>query len=301
MIIGAIGLGAMGKPMARNLAKDGDSVVAFDIDPAACAVMAGEGLRIAPSPRAVAAECDLVVSMVSDDAALEEVAFGTEGILALPGFAGCLVDLSTTSVELALRIGRAFEGRPGDFLDAAVIGGSVEAAREGRSPIVIGGERTLFERYARPLARLGTCDYVGKLGNGKVVKLLNNLLVGVLTASNAEALSIGLNAGLELPVMVEHLTRGSGSSTVLQSYMGRYVREGIYGSGLIGHGLMMKDLRLACELAEMAGMPAFFTETARQTYAAGAMTLGEKRQFPSVFDHFRALTELGRAAEGQQP
>jgi 3-hydroxyisobutyrate dehydrogenase-like beta-hydroxyacid dehydrogenase len=297
MIIGVIGLGAMGKPMARNLAKDGDSVVAFDINEAACAAVAGDGIVIAPSAAAVAAKAELIVSMVSDDDALAEVVFGSTGVLQELAFDGCLVDLSTTSVQLALRIGGAFAARPGSFLDAAVIGGSVEAAREGRSPIVIGGERTLFDRHAARLARLGSCDYVGKLGNGKVVKLLNNLLVGILTASNAEALSIGLNAGLELPIMVEHLTRGSGGSTVLQSYMGRYVREGIYGSGLIGHDLIMKDLRLACELAEMVQTPAFFTEAARQTYAAGAMTQGDKRQFPSIFDHFRTLAGFGRQVE----
>jgi 3-hydroxyisobutyrate dehydrogenase-like beta-hydroxyacid dehydrogenase len=232
--------------------------------------------------------------MVPDDAALREVVFGDDGILAGSEFVGCLIDLSTTSVAIALEIGEALTGRGGTFLDAAVIGGSVEAARLGRSPIVVGGDKAVFERYKVPLERLGTWDYVGELGTGKTLKLLNNMLVGIFTASNAEALSLGMNAGLDLPTMVEHLGNGSGSSTVLKSYMGRYVSEGIYGSGLIGHNLIMKDLRLACELADATDTPGMLLETARQTYAACAMTLGPQKQFPSVFDHYRTLAGTGK-------
>lgn len=291
MNIGTIGLGAMGKPMSVNLAANGDRVLGYDIDPDAGREIASESLVIADSVAAVANECELIVTMVPDDEALRRVVFGPEGILAGSGFAGCLVDLSTTSVDIAIGIGAAMSERGGSFLDAAVIGGSVEAARQGRSPIVVGGDAAALARYREVLDRLGDWNHVGKLGTGKVLKLLNNMLVGIFTASNAEALSLGLNAGLELPTMVEHLGNGSGSSVVLKSYMGRYVNEGIYGSGLIGHNLIIKDLRLACELADATDSPAMLLESARQTYAACAMTLGPEKQFPTVFDHFRALAE----------
>ena len=293
MKIGAIGLGSMGKPMSVNLAKDGDKVLGYDINPEVGNEIASETLIIVDSAAAVSRGCKLIVTMVPDDVALRQVVFGNDGILASSEFAGCLVDLSTTSVAIALEIGEALAGRGGTFLDAAVIGGSVEAARLGRSPIVVGGDKTMLEHYSRPLGRLGNWNYVGKLGTGKTLKLLNNMLVGIFTASNAEALSLGMNAGLDLPTMVRHLGNGSGSSTVLKSYMGRYVSEGIYGSGLIGHNLIMKDLRLACELADATDTPGMLLETARQTYAACAMTLGPQRQFPSVFDHYRSLVAAG--------
>lgn len=299
MNIGAIGLGSMGKPMSVNLANDGDHVYGFDVNPEAGRQIASDTLTIVDSVAAVGAACELVVTMVPDDDALREVVFGAGGLLDGCNFAGCLVDLSTTSVAIALEIGEALEAVGGTFLDAAVIGGSVEAARLGRSPIVVGGDKATLEHYRQPLERLGDWDYVGELGTGKTLKLLNNMLVGIFTASNAEALSLGMNAGLDLPTMVEHLGSGSGSSTVLKSYMGRYVSEGIYGSGLIGHNLIMKDLRLACELADATDTPGMLLETARQTYAACAMSLGPSRQFPSVFDYYRALA--GSPAKGSEP
>jgi 3-hydroxyisobutyrate dehydrogenase-like beta-hydroxyacid dehydrogenase len=289
MNIGTIGLGAMGRPMSVNLAANGDRVLGYDIDPEAGRAIASECLAIVDSVSAVAADCELIVTMVPDDDALRKVVFGPEGILPASGFNGCLVDLSTTSVDVAIEIGAAMAQRGGTFLDAAVIGGSVEAARLGHSPIVVGGEEAVLKRYQPVLDRLGDWNHVGKLGTGKALKLLNNMLVGIFTASNAEALSLGLNAGLELPTMVEHLGGGSGSSVVLKSYMGRYIKEGIYGSGLIGHNLIIKDLRLACELADATDTPAMLLESARQTYAACAMTQGREKQFPSVFDHYRDL------------
>lgn len=299
MIIGTIGLGGMGKPMSVNLAMEGDRVLGYDINPEAGREIASETLTIVDSVAAVADSSELIVAMVPDDDALRQVVFGTEGILASSSFRGCLVDLSTTSVAIALEIGESLAKHGASFLDAAVIGGSVEAARAGRSPIVVGGDEAVLARYRTPLDRLGTWDYVGKLGTGKALKLLNNMLVGIFTASNAEALSLGLNAGLDLPIMVEHLGNGSGSSVVLKSYMGRYVAEGIYGSGLIGHNLIMKDLRLACELADATDTPAMLLESARQTYAACAMALGPRKQFPTVFDHYRALAAKGTEAADQ--
>lgn len=294
MNIGAIGLGSMGKPMAVNLAKEGDRVLGYDINSDAGEQIASENLIIVDSVTAVARDCELIVTMIPDDDALRQVVFGDDGILAGSRFTGCLVDLSTTSVAIALEIGEALGARGSSFLDAAVIGGSVEAARLGRSPIVVGGDKAVLEHHKPRLDRLGNWDYVGKLGTGKTLKLLNNMLVGIFTASNAEALSLGMNAGLDLPTMVEHLGNGSGSSTVLKSYMGRYVSEGIYGSGLIGHNLIMKDLRLACELADATDTPGLLLETARQIYATCAMALGPSRQFPSAFDHYRALAATGR-------
>lgn len=303
MNIGTIGLGAMGKPMSVNLANDGDHVLGYDINREAGREIASEALTIVDSLAAVAEGSDLIVTMVPDDEALRQVVFGPEGILACADFNGCLVDLSTTSVDITIEIGTALAERGGSFLDAAVIGGSVEAAHLGHSPIVVGGDAATLERYRTPLDRLGDWNHVGKLGTGKALKLLNNMLVGIFTASNAEALSLGLNAGLDLSTMVEHLGNGSGSSVVLKSYMGRYVSEGIYGSGLIGHNLIIKDLRLACELADATDSPAMLLESARQTYAACAMMLGSQKQFPSVFDYYRTLTQPdGLAADtGDKP
>ncbi len=287
MIIGAVGIGAMGTPMARNLAAGGDRVLAFDIDRGAVDAVVGGAIQPAESAAAMAEECALIVIMVSDDAALRDVVFGRRGLMQAPAFTGCAADLSTTSVALAREVGEALKLKGGRFLDGGVIGGGVAAARDGTSPIVLAGDRDDFERHLPVLSRLGSCDFVGAQGNAKVVKIINNLLVGVITAANAEALSLGIEAGLDPGKLLACLANGSGDSTVLQSYMGRYVKDGVYGDGLIGHHLMAKDLSLACELADMTRTPAAFAELGRQLYAACGQALGGDAMFPSVFEYFR--------------
>ena len=289
MLIGVVGLGSMGKPMARNIAVDGDRVLAYDIDPSAVGQVEGEAIERAADVAEIARRCELVLVMVWNDAALRDVIFGERGILASDSFKGCVVDLSTTSVALARDIGEALSRQGAIFLDGAVIGGGVPAAIAGKSPIVLSGAKSVFDRYLPLLERLGTCDYVGAQGAAKIVKIINNLLVGVVTAANAEALSLGIAAGLRLPDMVEATGGSAANSVVLQSYMGRYIAEGRYGEGLIGHSLMAKDLSLACELASEVSFAGLFAEFGNQMYLAFAQALGGDKPFPSAFDYFRRV------------
>jgi 3-hydroxyisobutyrate dehydrogenase-like beta-hydroxyacid dehydrogenase len=286
--IGVIGLGSMGRPIGRNLTASGYRVSGYDISPAAMAAAANDGVEPADSPAELAEQCDLVLTMVWDDNALRSAVFGSRGLLEAAGrLPPCTIDLSTTSVAVAREVGQAIAAGGAAFLDGAVIGGGVAAMTAGKSPLVLSGDRDVYERYLPVLASLGSCDYVGTLGNAKIVKIINNLLVGVVTASNAEALSLGVAMGLELHNLVHWLSQGLGGARVLESYMGRYVLEGIYGEGLIGHRLMAKDLQLAAELAESLGCPVAYPRFAQQMYLAFGRELGAHRPFPSAFDYFR--------------
>lgn len=296
MLIGVVGLGSMGAPFARNLAVDGDRVLAYDIDPRALGAASGGPVEAANSIADLGRRCELVVTMVWDDVALRSVVLGDGGLLADSEFTGCIVDLSTTSLAIAREIGAACASRGAAFLDGAVIGGGVPAARAGSSPIVIAGDEPTFRRVSARLARLGACDYVGAQGNAKVAKIINNLLVGIVSAANAEALSLGVAAGAELADLVAWLGRSEGGSTVLASYMGRYLKDGTYGDGLIGHRLMAKDVGLACVLADEARFPSPLAELARQVYVTCGQTLGHEAAFPSTFDFFRT-----RAANSLRP
>lgn len=293
MKIGMIGLGAMGSVMARRLAAAGHCMHVFDIVPEAVERLRHENVLPATSPRAMAGECELILSLIWDDAALEQTVFGPDGILAEPGFAGCFIDLSTTSVEIARRVGEAFDRRGACFLDGAVIGGGVPAASAGRSPIVIAGDPAAFSRHLPVLDILGQCDHVGEQGAAKIVKVINNHIVGVMTGANAETLSIGMSAGLEIDALFAVLRHGLASSTVLESYIGRYLAEGRYGDGLIGHDLMHKDITLARELAESVHHPAPFATLAQQFYIACGQLLGGQASFPTSLEYFRHLAEAG--------
>lgn len=286
--VGVIGLGAMGASFAENLVIAGYPVHGYDIAPAAVEAARRFGVTIERNPAAVGDRAELIVIIVWDDAALRQVLFGADGLAHASRQPECVVDLGTTSVAIAVEAGTVFAARAIAFLDGAVIGGGVAAARAGRSPIVLAGDRDAFEHWRTTLAILGSCEYVGRQGCAKAVKLMNNLIVGIVTASNAEALSLGVSMGLEVHELVAAFTRGPAASHVLESYMGRYVESGRYGEGLIGHRLMAKDLRLAAELAESIACDAVFARIGEQQYLEFAREIGEDRPFPSCFEVYRA-------------
>ncbi|MGE0852691.1 MAG: NAD(P)-dependent oxidoreductase [Hyphomicrobiaceae bacterium] len=285
MRIGTVGLGAMGAPMTRNLCAGGDEVYCYDIDPAKSAALVGGAIHAVDSVAEMAATCELVVIMITNDNALRKVVFGPKGLLAGKP-RGCAVDLSTTSVTLARDCEKAVAAAGATFLDGAVIGGGAPAAKAGKSPIVVSGDSAAYEKIKDKLARLGSCDFVGACGNAKIVKTINNMLVGIITASNAEALALGMAAGMDLKSLVEGLESGSGGSVVLKSYMGKYANEGVYGDGLIGNELMAKDMTLACDLGKMTDSPVLFAELARQFYMLAGKSVGQEKMFPSVFELF---------------
>lgn len=285
--IGVIGLGSMGRPMATNLIRAGYTVSGFDLSAAAVANAAGDGVEPATAPAAMADQCDVVLIMVWDDKALRSTVYGPDGLLECERLRACAIDLSTTSVAVAREVGHAFAARGGVFLDGAVIGGGVSAVKAGKSPIVVAGDRASYERCVPVLAALGNCEYVGVTGNAKAVKVINNFLVGAVTAANAEALALGTAMGFDLGDLVGWLRKGPGSSRVLETYMGRYVKDGIYAEGLIGHRLMAKDMQLAAELAESLDVPALFARLGQQMYLEFGRTLGVDQPFPTAFEYFR--------------
>lgn len=293
--VGVIGLGAMGASFAQSLVTAGYPVHGYDIAPAAVEAARRIGVTNQPSPAAVGDRSELIITIVWDDAALRQVLFGADGIARASRPPQCVVDLGTTSVDIAVEAGTELAGRAVAFLDGAVIGGGVAAARAGRSPIVIAGNLDAFEHWRTVLAILGSCEYVGRQGYAKAVKLMNNLIVGIVTASNAEALSLGASMGLDAHEMVAAFTRGPAASHVLESYMGRYAESGRYGEGLIGHRLMAKDLRLAAELAESIACDAAFARVGEQQYLEFAREIGEDRPFPSCFEIYRARAASARS------
>lgn len=290
MKIGFIGLGSMGSVMAKRLAQNGDVVIGHDIDAAAAERAKGSGVILASSLAEIAESCELVVSMVWDDRALRTVTTAADGLFMHGAFRGCMLDLSTTSDTVAHEVARQAAKGGATFLDGSVIGGGVPAARQGRSPILVSGDLHAFHRYRTVLERMGQCDYVGDTGAAKTAKIINNFIVGVMTAANSEVLSLGEAAGLDLARMVELLQDGPGGTHVMRSYMGRYVAEGKYGDGLIGHALMAKDVSLACELDERTGTRGLFAEMTQQAYLTFARAMGRDAAFPSSFDYHRRYT-----------
>lgn len=288
-MIGIIGLGAMGMPMARNLLKGGEQVIALDVRDAVVAEIEREGAQRATSPRDLADKSDLVITMVNDDAALVSVVFSPDGLAEARPVR--LVDTSSTSVGLTQELGQWAEGKGGTYLDGAVIGGGAAAADRGESPFVIAGDRTAAEEVMTRLAPLGSWSYMGALGNAKITKILNNWLVGAMTVSNAEAMALGVASGVNAETLLGALADGSAESTVLRSYLGSYLKDGVYGQGLIPIPMMEKDLRLATELADAVSAPAFGAEISRDIYRMAATRIGRDAMFPAAGELFTGHSE----------
>src|SRR4029077_10925606 len=186
-VIGFLGPGVMGGPMARNLIAAGYEVLAWNRSPEPLAELVAAGARGGDGPAAVAAEAEVVISIVSDDAALREVLGGPVGAIAAARPGSLVIDMSTVSPALARELAAEAEARDVAFLDAPVSGGA-GGARDGTLSIMVGGEAADVER-ARPVFEvLGSrVTHVGAAGAGQVAKACNQVLVAVIFAGLAEA------------------------------------------------------------------------------------------------------------------
>lgn len=214
--IGFIGLGVMGAAMARNLVAAGHEVVAWNRSPEPLAELVEAGARGADGPAAVAAESDLVISIVSDDAALRAVLGGPDGAIATARPGSLVIDMSTVSPALARELAAEAGARGVGFLDAPVSGGDV-GARDGTLSIMVGGASPDLER-ARPIFEvLGSrVTHVGAAGAGQVAKACNQVMVAVIFGGLAEALVLGSKLGVEPATILDALGGGMAANRIME-------------------------------------------------------------------------------------
>lgn len=264
--VGLIGLGLMGKPMGRNLLKAGFPLVVWNRTDFKAEDLVKEGAKLAASPREAAAQADVLVTIVSDPPALEEVVFGPEG--ALEGFrrGSVFVDSSTISPDLARREAAACAERGVDFLDAPVTGGTW-GAEKGELVFMVGGKAEVFERTKPVFEAMGKRFFLlGPNGSGQIVKLAMNLILALEVQALAEAMALVRTAGI----------KGERLSEVLQSSMGRSALMDVKAPLILKNEypasfplrLMHKDVRLALELAREQGIELPAGAAAFATYSA---------------------------------
>ena len=214
--IGFIGLGVMGAPMARNLLAAEHEVLAWNRSPAPLEELVRAGARAADGPAAVAAEADVTISIVSDDAALRGVLGGPGGAIAAARPGSLIVDMSTVSPALARQLAAEAATRGVGFLDAPVSGGDV-GARDGTLSIMVGGEAGDVER-ARPVFEvLGSrVTHVGAVGAGQVAKACNQVLVAVIFGGLAEALVLGSKLGADPAAILDAIGGGMAANRIME-------------------------------------------------------------------------------------
>lgn len=265
--IAFIGLGTMGLPMAANLLRKGYPVTVYNRTPDKAAELLKLGAAAAASPAEAARATDVVVTMVSDDAAAEAVYYGDGGVLAglRPGMTA--IDCSTISPDLARRLAADVAARSGRFLDAPVTG-SKPAAIDGTLLFMVGGDaRTLDDCRDILLAMGREAIHVGPSGSGATAKLAHNTIVGINAAGLIEGMSIAAKAGIDAASFLR-IVQGGGAASKQAELKGRKIVDGDY-SVQFSLALMLKDLRLSSVLTDGLGVPTPMLEAAKSLFQTG--------------------------------
>jgi 3-hydroxyisobutyrate dehydrogenase-like beta-hydroxyacid dehydrogenase len=281
--VGFIGLGIMGSRMAANLRAVGNELTVWNRTRATAEQWAERhGATVADKPAELASSSDVVITMVVDGAQVASVLLGEGGVAAGANDGLLCVDMSTIGPAAGRDIGTALGERGLRFMDAPVTGSSPKA-EDGTLTIMAGGEEADFER-ARPLfeAMGELIVHVGPLGHGQMVKLINNTVAAINTAVAAEALLLGKRTALDLDALVEVMSAGSGSSTMLD-LKAPVMRTHDYTT-LFKLEHMLKDLRLCLDEAKAVGYEFGFAEAVGEILdAADQRGLGE-RDFAALLD-----------------
>ena len=213
--IGFVGLGIMGKPMAKNLLKATHSLVVYDIIPTGMDEVVAAGAEKGSSPKDVASRTDLVITMVPDGPEVEQAVLGSNGVLEGARKGTIVVDMSSISPMVSQKVGAACEAQGVEFLDAPVSGGEPKAI-DGTLAIMVGGRKDVFDKVEPILKQMGsTVVLTGKIGAGNVTKLANQIMVACNIAAMGEAFVLATKAGLDPEVVFNAVKAGLAGSTVL--------------------------------------------------------------------------------------
>jgi len=276
--IGFIGLGLMGRPMARRLLAAGYKLTVHNRSRRPVEELASLGARPASSPKEVARESDVVFLMLPDSGDVEQVVLGREGLVEGLRSGSIVIDCSTVSPATEVAIAGRLKEMGVHYLDAPVTG-STPAAESGTLTIMVGGDREAFERVVPVLRHLGSrIEYMGASGSGQLTKLCNQIAVAGNLMAAAEAVLFAERMGLDPSRVLEVIGGGAASSWQLVNLgpkmVGRDYRPGFKAAHL------KKDLRIVMEVAESRSLPLPLTSLAWQMV--------------------RALVSMGYADQGTQ-
>ncbi len=241
--IGFIGLGIMGKPMARNLLRAGYPLVVHSRSPGPVDEMAKEGAKPALSPHEVAGQTDIVITMLPDSRDVQQVMTGPAGVFASARPGMLLIDMSTISPLAARQLGREAEARGAAMLDAPVSGGETGAI-DGTLSIMVGGRADAFARALPVFRAMGkNIVHIGEAGAGQIAKAANQIVVALTIEAVGEALVLAIKAGVDPTRVREALLGGFAQSRVLEIHGQRMLERNFKPGGRLS--LHHKDLGIA--------------------------------------------------------
>ncbi|WP_062389062.1 NAD(P)-dependent oxidoreductase [Pseudomonas abietaniphila] len=284
--LGFIGVGVMGRPMARRLLQHGHSLVIYDKDQSALDELATLGAQVASSVREVADSAEVIFTSLPSPAIFKAVAMGADGLI--EGRAvRVLVDLSTVGSRATQEVASALASKGIETVDAPVSGGAA-GAKNGTLALMIAGKPDVVERVRALFDVFGKVFIVGEQpGQGQLLKLLNNMLSTTAFAITSEAFVAGVKGGLDPEVMMAVINAGSGKNGATLDKFPKHVLPGTFDFGF-PMSSVCKDVGLAVEECQALGVPMWLGNAARQLWNVAAQQDGGDRD----------LTDLVRTVQG---
>lgn len=275
MKIGFIGLGIMGFPMAENLIKAGFKLIVYNRTRAKSEALKSRGAEVASSPKEVAKGSDIIIVMVTDAPDVEEVIFGDNGVVSGARQGLIVIDMSTNSPEFSKSLAQRLSKYGVEFLDAPVTGGD-KGAREATLTIMVGGKREIYEKVKKVFEAMGkTIIYCGETGSGQMMKLVNQVVVGLNMLAVVEGLALAEKAGLDKELVFKVLSSGAANSFTVQYYLPKILNGDFEPGFKAAH--LKKDLKYVVDVASKYNVPLPGTGLLLQLYSSlVSMGYGEK-------------------------
>jgi len=264
--IGFIGLGTMGKPMAKNLLKAGFSVTGYDINSDAVKDLEKADGRGANSPEEVARQSEAIITMLPDSPDVENVILGSGGVLESARRSSILIDMSTVTYKTVKKVATAAEAKGIDMLDAPVSGGE-EGAINATLAIMVGGKKHIFEECQDIFRALGKkIVYLGDTGTGQVVKACHQLITATTLCAISEALVLGTKAGADPELMLDVIKDGTARCWMLDNRAPTMLKRDF--TTRFKARFHHKDLGISLDLAKDFGVPLPVTALVHQLFGA---------------------------------
>ncbi len=292
--IGLVGLGAMGMGMAKSLRRAGYDVQVFDVRREVAEAFAAEGGVACSSPAAVAAACEVLISVVVNAAQTESLLFGEDGAAAAMKSGSVFVMCSTVDPDWSIAIEKRLTEKGILYLDAPISGGAAKAAK-GEITMMTSGHPDAYAKVGGALDAMAAKVYrLGPAaGNGSKVKIINQLLAGVHIAAAAEAMALGLRQGVDPASLYEVITHSAGNSWMFENRMA-HVLAGDY-TPLSAVDIFVKDLGLVLDTARASRFPLPLASTAHQMFLQAASAGFGREDDSAVIKIFPGIELPGRA------
>jgi 3-hydroxyisobutyrate dehydrogenase-like beta-hydroxyacid dehydrogenase len=279
-LLGFVGVGRMGGPMASRLIDAGHRLIVFDTSSAATDALAARGAQVAASAADVASAAPIVFLSLPTPNVVETVALSPGGLLSGTAVR-IVVDVSTTGPGVASKVARGLAERDVTYVDSPVSGG-IAGATKGTLAVMVACPKDTYEEVQPLLQNFGKTFYTGeKAGLAQTAKLANNLLAAAALVVSSEAVVMGVKAGLDPKVLIDIINAGSGRNSATQDKFPRSVLPRTFDFGF-ATGLSYKDVRLCVDEAEALGVPMIVGAAVRQMLAVTQAKFGADSDFTCI-------------------